>query len=196
MTFALDKTANIRKECIPMSIRARRRLINEIADEIKRKEVADRLYRSNYCTTCSFGDLKESVISAHSFRVFDPSNSVKYLVGYLIGCKKDLIEPYYDTSYSRKICREGDDNCTQCCATCRYAEPVVVGILHERKSGIARRWQHMPPQNCTVHRTFYRCTNGRRMEHYEKGTVMCTYIRCEYYEKAEGETNVKNKQPH
>lgn len=166
-----------------MSTRARRRLINEIADEIKRKEIEDRLYRSHSCTTCSFGELKESIISAHSFRVFDPSNSIKYIVGYLIGCKKELIDPYYDTSYSRKICRSGDDTCTHSCAKCKYGEEIIVEILHERKSGIARKWEHMPPKNCTVYRIFYRCTNGCRMEHYEKGTVMCPYVRCEYYEE-------------
>lgn len=177
-----------------MSTRAHRRIINEIADEIKRAEVIKRLYSSHYCTTCSYGELKESIVSAHSFRVFDPSGYVKYLVGYLIGCKKDLIDPYYDTSYNRKICRDGDDACQHCCANCKYGDPIIVEILRQRKSGVARKWEHMPPQNCTVYRTFYRCRNRSRMEHYEEGTVMCTYIRCKYYEKAEGDgSHVKDE---
>lgn len=177
-----------------MSTRAYRRIINEAADEIKRAEVIKKLYSSNHCITCSYGELKESVISAHSFRILDPSGYIKYLVGYLIGCQKDLIDPYYDTSYSRKICKDGDDTCTHCCTNCKYGEPIIVEILHEHKTGIARKWDHVPPKNCTVYRTFYRCRNRSRMEHYEEGTVMCPYIRCKFYESVEGgATNVEDK---
>ena len=164
--------------------RTRRKIAQEEMDKIQDEERKKRLYHTYHCNNCSVCVRRESIISANSFRIFDPSGTIKYIVGYHYTCRRDIVQPYYDTAYHNKRCREGNAQCVRTCETCKFGEPVIVKILHERKSGVARKWEHMPPQNCTVYRTFYRCRNVSRMQHFEEGTVMCSYMRCKYYRKA------------
>ena len=150
--------------------------------------------KAYYCTNCSKALLTEDIVSIEELKAYDKMDLVKFIVGYSIQCKNNLTHPFYDSSHVFS-CFLGDDKCTRSCQTCIYAEPHVIhiqsGVLRD---GNAKKWGKAPRKDLRVTRTVYLCKNLDRMEHFNVGTYMSAYIRCEHYKnKGDVGIDVENK---
>lgn len=129
---------------------------------------------------CSKAVLVERCVTAKKFKINDPSGEVSKLVIYTTACKEDRVEPFSDGMRASGFkCTEGDDACKSDCTTCKFSEPVIVGVGIPHK--IARNTR--TSKGLTITRIVYRCTNIQRMKQFDTGTMMSAYIRCEFYER-------------
>lgn len=160
------------------------------ATRIENERIRQNLYRSYNCIECSKAILVENVVTAKKFKVRDLSGTITHVVVYNIACREDQIAPYTDVSPNGNFqCKTGDDKCKHDCTTCAFSEPIMVGIGIPYK--IARNARNA--KGLTIRRIFYRCTNVQRMKHFDTGTVMSAYIRCEHYERGD-DVSAKNGQ--
>lgn len=150
------------------------------ATRIENERIRQNLFRTYSCIECSKAVLVENIITAKKFKIKDLSGTITRVVVYNVGCREDRVVPYTDTMTVNGFqCKDGDDKCKHDCTTCAFSEPIMVGIGIPYK--IARNARNA--KGLTISRIFYRCTNVQRMKHFDTGTVMSAYVRCEHYER-------------
>ena len=144
--------------------------VSAVIDECRLEKYLQRS-RTYLCTHCSKGTFTEIVVRPSELRIID--EQVHRVVAYKVSCPSNSTKKLYD---KMPRCYIGNNKAPResSCATCKHAEPTTV---------LARPAQvNQYRVDCRCYRTLYRCTNQRRMEHFPKGTHMCSYISCEHYE--------------
>lgn len=154
----------------------------KMATRIKNEKIREELYKSFNCMTCSRAIRCEYTATPKQFKIRDPSGTVTGLVIYRVVCTDNHVTPFEDSPDGTPAvyCRVGNDKCQGSCQNCKYSEPLMIGLPIPYK--IARRGN---TSTLTISRIVYRCTNVKRMEHFDSGTVMSSYICCRFYESKE-----------
>ena len=144
-------------------------VLNQLRIDAYQKYLREHIH---YCRSCAKCRKEEKVQTLDELGC--KCKDITKLVTYRFICNHPTEGSNMNPDSENNFCRSGTKlknyNSEVRCSNCYYAQVRILDFGKDKKG-------------CHRYRLVYLCSNGKRMEHYEKGTAMSSYISCKFYER-------------